>query len=128
MGGKSVPAYQSPASVRGAAPTSGGTAARGIYIPSIDPYAPASTAPAYSNILPEGTVDLSPPKPESADSIEKRRRADVEKDQALLAGKNQDLLNKRVFDMARVRNRSKDYQAPTLGGDMTGSRKRLLGQ
>ena len=57
-----------------------------------------------------------------------KAKLDFEKDKALLAGGNQDLMNKRVYDLARVRNRAASYQAPTLGGDMTGARKTLLGQ
>lgn len=64
----------------------------------------------------------------AAKAAEKERLLNVDKDAALLTGKNQDLLNKRVYDMGRVRKRTTDYQAPVLGGDMTGSRKRLLGQ
>ena len=57
-----------------------------------------------------------------------KAKLDFEKDKALLSGGNQDLMNKRVYDLARVRNRAASYQAPTLGGDMTGARKTLLGQ
>jgi len=57
-----------------------------------------------------------------------KAKSDLETDKARLSGGNQDLMNKRVYDLARVRNRAASYQAPTLGGDMTGARKTLLGQ
>jgi len=58
----------------------------------------------------------------------KQKVIDTETDAARLASGQRKLTQKRVYDLGRVRNRSVDYEKPTLGTSMTGARKTLLGQ
>lgn len=102
----------------------------------LDPSAPKVEAPALpGEAIEQGVKDriydpnwLAKDKAATLEGQAIAKQKNTERDQALMAGGMRKLMEKRVFDLARVRNRSSEYKKPELGGDMMGVRKRLLGQ
>lgn len=92
---------------------------------SLDPFAPGRPTPT-----PQTTTGVPPtpaPAPAARPLSPEEQARLAEEDRARLASGNQSLLNRRVYDLGRVRNRSKDYVAPGAKNDMLGARKTLLG-